>query len=198
MTPLDDASTDAAQQDHRGLGLVTAFLPAPHLAGRTPLSGAEGPLGCSEEVSRQASHIEVCAGRRSREGRLRHSRHQVTHPVHRLHVRAQRLVERHRTIVAPASDIAIPLRDESQQRGKGHNWSRWPFPFRHSGRALSADGASTDAAKIIAAVAPFAHFTSACDDSRWNGDRSAKIPSNRYAVRLEVVCWSRTYGRPQR
>jgi len=29
MTPLDDASTDAAQQDHRGLGLVTAFLPAP-------------------------------------------------------------------------------------------------------------------------------------------------------------------------
>jgi len=71
-------------------------------------------------------------------------------------------------------------------------------PIRHSGRALSADGASTDAAKIIAAVAPFAHFTSACDDSRWNGDRSAKIPSNRYAVRLEVVCWSRTYGRPQR
>ncbi len=31
MTPLDDASTDAAQQDHRGLGLVTAFLPAPQI-----------------------------------------------------------------------------------------------------------------------------------------------------------------------
>jgi len=73
-------------------------------------------------------------------------------------------------------------------------------PIRHSGRALSADGASTDTAKIIAAVAPLAHLTGACDGSRWNGGDhcSAKSPSNRYAVRLEVVCWSRTYGRPQR
>ena len=51
MTPLDDASTDAAQQDHRGLGLVTAFLPAPqHTAAVAAFADLIGPTEAARRL----------------------------------------------------------------------------------------------------------------------------------------------------
>ncbi len=70
MTPLDDASTDAAQQDHRGLGLVTAFLPAPLV----------GELGRRHEPTAHAGEgarprCPRCAGRRTWPAQPRSDQH---------------------------------------------------------------------------------------------------------------------------